>query len=216
MSDYDEFDEDAGPSIGTYEGDRHPDTQVRHGKGKATLPNGDKYEGDYVDGQRHGKGVYQFKNGTRYEGEYTNNKKHGQGTFYYPDGSIYEGSWVDDVRSGHGKYTYANGDVYEGEWVNGVKEGSGLYTYKETGLVYEGEWSKGVKAGQGSISYPGATYTGGFTDDQPLGAGLFKFDAGYQQAGEYIVSTDQGDGMVEDDDPKQITKWIGQTLAMTS
>jgi hypothetical protein len=51
---------------------------------------------------------------------------------------------------------------------------------------------------------------------QPLGAGLFKFDAGYQQAGEYIVSTDQGDGMVEEDDPKQITKWIGQTLAMMS
>lgn len=93
-----------------------------------------------------------------------------------------------------------------------------------------------MKSGQGTLVYPGMAFKGGFTDDQvsslhdpvstwsclihalrqPLGPGLFKFDAGYQQAGEYIVSTDQGEGMVEDEDPKQITKWIGQTLAMTS
>lgn len=45
----------------TYEGDRHPDTQARHGRGVANLPNGDKYEGQYVDGQRHGQVVPVFR-----------------------------------------------------------------------------------------------------------------------------------------------------------
>ncbi len=87
----------------TYEGDRHPETKERHGKGKATLPNGDTYEGDYVHNKRHGKvqasgeqlliskGTYRFKNGAKYIGDYVDNKKHGQGVFHYPDGSRYDG-----------------------------------------------------------------------------------------------------------------------------
>ena len=38
----------------TYEGERN-DAGERHGQGKATLPNGDVYEGSYEKGQRHGK-----------------------------------------------------------------------------------------------------------------------------------------------------------------
>ncbi|EDQ88474.1 uncharacterized protein MONBRDRAFT_32782 [Monosiga brevicollis MX1] len=210
MSDFE--DDDHGPSIGTYHGDRHPDTGARHGKGVANLPNGDKYEGQYQDGQRHGKGIYKFKSGARYDGEYMNGRKHGQGTFWYPDGAVYEGTWVDDVRSGHGKYTYPNGDCYEGEWLSGVKEGKGAYTYGATGIKYVGTWAKGVKSGEGTIEYAGMTYTGGFTDDQPLGAGVFKFAAGYQQPGEYVVSTDAGADAAEDE-VRPITKWVGQLLA---
>ena len=33
----------------------------RHGTGKATLANGDIYQGLYEKGQRHGEGVYKFK-----------------------------------------------------------------------------------------------------------------------------------------------------------
>ena len=39
----------------TYEGGRHEDTGERHGNGKAELPNGDTYEGEYEHGKRHGK-----------------------------------------------------------------------------------------------------------------------------------------------------------------
>ena len=42
----------------------------RHGRGKAILPNGDAYEGEYQHGMRHGKGTYRFKNGARYNGEH--------------------------------------------------------------------------------------------------------------------------------------------------
>ena len=34
------------------------DREERHGRGKAILPNGDIYEGEYENGKRHGYGVY--------------------------------------------------------------------------------------------------------------------------------------------------------------
>lgn len=37
-----------------YEGDRN-EAGERHGHGKARLPNGDTYEGDYEHGKRHGQ-----------------------------------------------------------------------------------------------------------------------------------------------------------------
>lgn len=53
----DESVEDEGLYLGEYEGERNEDEE-RHGKGKATLPNGDVYEGQYVHGKRHGQGTY--------------------------------------------------------------------------------------------------------------------------------------------------------------
>ena len=40
-----------------YEGERN-ERDERHGLGKAILPNGDKYEGQYENGKRHGNGTY--------------------------------------------------------------------------------------------------------------------------------------------------------------
>ena len=49
----------------SYEGDRN-ENEERHGKGIAHLPNGDIYEGEYVNGKRHGKVRFRFDNpGTR-------------------------------------------------------------------------------------------------------------------------------------------------------
>lgn len=62
MGDYDDEDEEGVPGIGTYEGARDPNTQERHGRGRAELKNGDVYEGEYEHGKRHGQGIYRFKN----------------------------------------------------------------------------------------------------------------------------------------------------------
>ena len=71
-----------------YDGERN-EKGDRHGKGKATLPNGDTYEGEYKNGVRHGYGEYLFygQNNAKYEGYYAENKKNGQGVFHYPDKS---------------------------------------------------------------------------------------------------------------------------------
>ncbi|XP_028990405.1 radial spoke head 1 homolog isoform X2 [Betta splendens] len=116
MSDVDSEFEDEQSKLGEYEGDRNQAGE-RHGFGKAVLPNGDIYHGQYQNGKRHGHGTYRFKNGAKFVGDYYQGVKQGQGTFYYPDGSKYEGSWVEDLRHGHGVYTYPNGDIYDGEWL---------------------------------------------------------------------------------------------------
>lgn len=73
-----------------YEGERN-EKGDRHGRGKALLPNGDMYVGQYCKGLRHARGLYVFKNGARYDGEWRQGVKYGQGTFWYPDGTRYEG-----------------------------------------------------------------------------------------------------------------------------
>ena len=55
------------------------------GKGTATYPNGDIYEGNFKDGVRHGDGTYTYsQKGTEeakdtYVGSWHNNTKHGIG-----------------------------------------------------------------------------------------------------------------------------------------
>ena len=46
--------------FGQYDGDRN-DAGERHSNGRAILPNGDIYEGEYEAGKRHGEGTYKFK-----------------------------------------------------------------------------------------------------------------------------------------------------------
>eukprot|EP00043_Microstomoeca_roanoka_P009450 m.89622 g.89622 ORF g.89622 m.89622 type:complete len:213 (-) comp14587_c3_seq2:378-1016(-) len=212
MSDYEDEDEQQ-PTVGSYTGERHPDTGARHGKGHAVLPNGDEYKGDYVDGQRHGQGIYQFKNGARYEGGYSQNKKHGRGIFYYPDGSKYEGDFKEDHRTGYGVYTYPNGDTYEGDWIAGLRDGNGTYTYAETGAKYSGSWSKGNRVGEGSLVYSDMQFQGTFLEDQPLGPGKFVFNKGYEQTGEYVVADTTEE---QEENGRRSMKWIGQNLEALS
>lgn len=58
-SDEETVDEEGAPYLGEYEGERN-EAEERHGKGKAKLPNGDEYEGDYSHGKRHGQGTYKW------------------------------------------------------------------------------------------------------------------------------------------------------------
>ncbi|XP_058963268.1 radial spoke head 1 homolog [Pocillopora verrucosa] len=173
--------------LGEYEGERN-EKDERHGFGRALLPNGDEYEGDYKNGKRNGNGKYTFlKSKARYEGEYSNGQKCGQGKFWYPDGSIYEGTWAEGLRNGYGKYTYANGDVYEGMWKDGRKHGQGEYIYKDKGIRYRGNWSDGISKDHGKLITSSFTYHGTFSGEEPVGTGKFHFDAGCEQEGEYVT-----------------------------
>jgi len=113
-----EFEDGQEFYFGEYDGERN-EAGERHGTGKATLSNGDVYEGQYEKGQRHGEGVYKFKasrvkinrvynlifqGGARYVGSYSRNKKVGDGKMYFPDGSVYSGQWDDDKKNGVGEF----------------------------------------------------------------------------------------------------------------
>ncbi|XP_037232521.1 radial spoke head 1 homolog isoform X2 [Falco rusticolus] len=200
-----ELTEEAEADLGEYDGERNSEGE-RHGHGKARLPNGDTYDGEYEHGLRSGQGTYRFRNGACYTGGYLQNKKHGQGTFFYPDGSKYEGDWVNDQRHGYGKYMYANGDTYIGEWFNNNRHGQGTYVYKDTGSKYVGGWVNGNQEGEAELIHLNHRFKGKFLNGNPLGHGKYVFDIGCEQHGEYIeAEQDKG----EEEEPSLLVtpKW---------
>lgn len=84
-----------------------------------TYANGDRYEGDAVDGKLQGRGVYIWKNGDRYEGDFFNNMLQGKGVLSYANGDRYEGEFVDSKKQGKGVLIHANGEREEGNFIDG-------------------------------------------------------------------------------------------------
>nr|AAZ75691.1 TSGA2 [Mus musculus] len=203
-----ELEEEGENDLGEYEGERN-EVGERHGQGKARLPNGDTYEGNYEFGKRHGQGTYKFKNGARYIGDYVKNKKHGQGTFIYPDGSRYEGEWADDQRHGQGVYYYVNNDTYTGEWFNHQRHGQGTYLYAETGSKYVGTWVHGRQEGAAELIHLNHRYQGKFINKNPVGPGKYIFDVGCEQHGEYcLTDMERGEAKEEEETLVNIVpKW---------
>ncbi|MDA9885295.1 hypothetical protein N9D59_06745, partial [Burkholderiaceae bacterium] len=94
--------------------------------GTYTYPNGDKYVGEYKDGEQHGQGTYTFPNRDKYVGEFKDAQRNGQGTYTYADGSKYVGEYKDDKFNGQGTYTYASGNKYVGEFKDHNFNGQGI------------------------------------------------------------------------------------------
>jgi DNA polymerase III subunit epsilon len=75
------------------------------GKGIYDWANGDRYEGDWLDGKRV-HGCWETDEGERYVGEFQDGRFHGVGTWTYED-EFYEGDFKQNLRHGYG--TYAKG-----------------------------------------------------------------------------------------------------------
>lgn len=54
-----------------------------NGQGKLTWPNGDFYEGAFLNGKRHGYGKRINMDSSEYTGEYFEDKPHGRGNFIF-------------------------------------------------------------------------------------------------------------------------------------
>lgn len=114
--------------------------------------NGDKYEGEILNGQREGKGTYFYHNGDKYQGIWSQNKKHGMGTMFYKDGNMYVGQWKNSEKEGIGVFYSKNGDKYEGEYKNGKKHGNGKLTSPD-GTTYQGSFNENKKHGEGYVFF---------------------------------------------------------------
>lgn len=180
--------EEGGPKyLFTTENDETKTTSRGYtGKAVAQYPNGDVYEGYYVEGVREGFGIYRYaSNNEKYEGEWKKNLKDGIGRMNYADGGDYYGFWENGRRHGEGVFTYKNGDMYSGWWKFGEKEGTGTYTFKSTGMKLFGEWTAG-QITQGKWIYPnGMYYEGGFSNNKPKGDGKWVFKNGNVLSGMY-------------------------------
>ena len=63
-------------------------------------------------------GSWAYDNGDKYVGEYKDGQKHGQGTVTFASGNKYTGDWKEDMRNGLGTNTWANGSSDTGYWIN--------------------------------------------------------------------------------------------------
>ena len=81
--------------------------------------------------------------GDRWEGDVLNGKPYGWGVLYDKEGSmVYEGFRIDEKNVCYGRKYYS--DIsrleYEGEWCDGVRWGRGAQYDRNGVVVYEGEW----------------------------------------------------------------------------
>lgn len=154
--------------------------------------NGDKYEGDIMDGVPHGRGKLYCKGGTRYEGEFKKGNYHGLGKIFFANSGCYMGEFTEGRIEGFGHMEFDNGK-YWGEWgqfrvgkyTRGGRHGYGLLVWR-SGEWYEGEFSKNEYHGLGFLSLPdGRCYAGQFQNGKAHGEGILIFPDGRVHKGEF-------------------------------
>jgi len=137
-----------------------------NGWGSYRWETGDKYTGEWVNGNRTGLGVYDWSSGTFYYGYFKDGKLNGDGFFIgldstqdqvglFRDGSLVEkksygttGCILGDCYNGAGVYLWETNDLYIGQYQSGNRTGYGRYDW-EDGSWYIGYFTNGALNGQG-------------------------------------------------------------------
>jgi hypothetical protein len=159
------------------------------GFGVYFYPNGDTYTGTVIHSQDdalpQGEGTYQAVNGDRYVGEWNNGQKSGLGKYTTTSGFEYMGYWEDDAHHGGCAVTYTDGDWYAGNMREGKRHGQGTYRW-ENGDTYGGEWADGLKSGQGVYTWTdGRVFSGIYREGQRNGEGVLTKLDGKRYSGMY-------------------------------
>ena len=94
--------------------------EVKHNEIVDLSVNGDRWEGDVLNGKPYGWGVLFDKNNER----------------------VYEGFRIDEKNVCYGRTYYSNvlRVEYEGEWCDGLRWGRGVLFDRNGGVVYDGGW----------------------------------------------------------------------------
>ncbi|MEO1393156.1 MAG: pentapeptide repeat-containing protein [Cyanobacteria bacterium J06634_5] len=93
--------------------------QPADGAGTMVYPTGNRYDGEYKDGQREGCGTFTFANDRRYIGQFKADKFDGLGTWVIENGERYIGEFESNQCSGQGTFIFANGSSKSGVWQQG-------------------------------------------------------------------------------------------------
>lgn len=133
----------------------------RHGRGSLWFKGGERYEGEWKNGEIDGYGVYYDKSGKKlYEGHYSKGKREGFGIEYngkarktsgqslfgfdnFEKGNEswikFEGHLKQNEWEGIGKLFFVNGDMFYGEFKNNKISGKGTL-HISTGVAVAGIW----------------------------------------------------------------------------
>ena len=123
-------------------------------------------------------------NGDKYVGEFKDGEASGHGTYTYAYGGKYVGEWKNDAINGQGTYTDANGE-YVGEWKNAKRDGQGTNTWVD-GTKYVGEWKDDAINGQGTYTHANGKYVGEFKDSTRNGRSIsYNANGSIEESGIY-------------------------------
>ena len=147
-------------------------------------PNGESYQGEYVNGVRDGHGKLVTSGGTKiYIGKFVNGLYHGPGTLEWLPyiqhnkpvrGRTFNGTFEKGIREGAGEYHDETGNTWKGEWKNDSFTGKGILI-KSNGERFEGAWLKGKLHCEKAI----IKYVNGDTYEGPMVYGKCHGEMGY-------------------------------------
>ena len=177
-----------------YYGEWDINRNVRHGRGIQISPDGDIYEGDWLNDKPNGYGLYTQIDGTKYEGEWKDHKQNGKGKEIWPNGALYEGEFLDGKKNGKGKFIWSDGSIYEGNFENNYINGEGTYIFADK-RKYTGNWVNNRLNGKGIFIWPdGKKYEGEYKDDKKEGFGTFEWTNGRKYKGNWKKGKQDGEG----------------------
>jgi hypothetical protein len=111
-----------------------------HGSGIIHYANGDRFEGEFADGER-AKGEHLYADGGRFVGAFKNNNP-SIGILFYPQGARYEGDFAGGRFDGHGTFYFVDQSYYSGDFKNGLPNGSGTLWQSREQFI-SGTWING-------------------------------------------------------------------------
>ena len=169
------------------------------GKGILYLRGGQKYEGNFINGELNGWCRFINSKGVCYEGLFISGLLNGKGEIIKIDQNrrrhIYKGDIVNFKKEGKGKEKTSL-HTYEGEFKNDLKHGKGKIYYNNNGDFYEGDFTNGEITGKGHYVWNNKhSYIGDFECGKMHGKGVYKWADGNEYEGEYVNNIKEGEGI---------------------
>ncbi|MDF1548762.1 MAG: caspase family protein, partial [Bacteroidales bacterium] len=106
------------------------------GYGTLILKTGDRYIGQFKNGNFNGYGTMDFIKGARYEGEFKDGKFDGEGNLVVQDKGKYIGDFANGAFNGIGTFYYEDGRTVSGKWANNNFSGSAQAGLKAPTVVW--------------------------------------------------------------------------------
>lgn len=131
---------------------------LAHGKGIAV--GRDKYDGEFINGNKHGQGTYTWGGNSEFAGQIfvgkSINDEFVKGVWNYSkENIIFEGTFKSGKLDGFGSYKHSDGSIEEGNFSNGELNGAGVHRFPD-GSIVKGNFLKGALEGIATINVPKA------------------------------------------------------------